>query len=347
MSDAAGEAVSLPRSPPELERGDAKAGEQPCLKAAICCCCCPCLLGACAVHLCRNPEAGRHVDFHPCLNTVVDNHEVEILRGDWICECGHVYSPAVDGEGKDFRDLPAFWTCPTCNQNLAMNWRQSHLAAVVTPSWPDFATPRGEWPPGVMPFGVPSTPSTRFTPRSLLSSSTASTRFTPRCTYTSEPLTSSRSSLLSLLEDEDVSDTAETKAPAAMEAEAIVEEAHAALAKGAEAAGSEDDGDAVVTEETLDVAGFVEASAMQAAVETGSSTLGVEQEGPGSTKWSPRELPTSEVSSLHTSVAGGVRLRRIGLGSCGDASVTGPGFRAGGGSAGPWWTLTDPRFLCD
>jgi len=258
----------------------------------------------------------------------------------WTCVCGHVYDVSADGNGKFFRDLPLEWPCPTCGQTRFDLWnqdyvlpppqrlrRQSSGISGDSIEGESLRSPRPESRSHRLLFDTRSTECSSARSREYWSSAQSagncSGSFASECS-------SSSSSCNSWTDDYETHDIS----PAIHSCDEPARSRHQAE-----------------PDSTCVLAGCCCEDGHSLTLDTGRLWCPVcvmpvlwpvwpqvpPCESAGTVWTSP--VPPEESTIIHYSG----KLYRTGIGHT-ERPVR-PGFQAGGGSSGPWWTRTDSKFL--
>lgn len=297
--------------------------------------CGPCLCCAANVAAWRDQKIPwfKHVD-SCCQYLIIDQHEIEVFHDvRWICACGHVYYASLDGRGVEFRDLPRDWPCHSCGQTRLDQW-------ICEPAGQIWDSPR---------YDVGELGSHRFIFDTCTThfSSAASFGFCSGTFSTTDH--SSESSWLEGYTSEDDDVEGEISGEVVGEADSGVacsdwrcEDDHA-LAWTGEQLWCETCRMSVSWPVWHEAARSVTA---QPASQKSAMPWYVPAESDGPTFWTAFAgeialVPCHESRSLRL-IDG--QIYRKGLGGHAELPLR-PGFQAGGGLSGPWWTATDPKFL--
>lgn len=289
-------------------------------------CCTPCLCCAVNVVACSDEKNNifKHVD--QSLPVTIDNAEVELLdRRQWTCTCGHVYNAMLDGKGKEFRDLPLEWPCPECGQVYLNAWTSSKTGDCLSARNSNVSLRSDSSTPPAHP--IPIVSHSMFNTLTTGCSSTASS--VAICSGTFSTSCHSRSSSISWEDEYDWETASSTNSqdefarfrsslepqdlPSVL-ADCCCEFGHALTWK----------------DESL----WCQICASAIPWPTWPQITHQERARVTHTP----NVPSDDRALLR---GNGRTIHRKGIGS--ELSPIRPGFRAGGGIAGPWWTRTDPR----
>lgn len=269
-----------------------------------------------------------------CQHVIVDQHETEVVHDvRWICTCGHIYDASLDGYRVQFRDLPCDWPCPSCGQTRLDQWIPGAASADIMRLEHVWDTPRHD----VRQLGshrlIFDTCTTHLSSAASvgLCSGTFSTTDHSSETSWQEGCTS---------EDEDIVDETNSVLPCS---DWYCEVGHALAWNGEQMW-------CKVCNMSVSWPIWHETAAGTVAAQRTSQQHTLTWHTPAvSDCLTSRRLLPGEMALAPCHESRSLRLidgevYRKGLGGQNDL-LTRPGFQAGGGTSGPWWTATDAKFL--
>lgn len=332
--------------------------------------CWPC---ACGQLACKHSKQHCPQSCH----TIIDEHEVEIRHDvEWVCECGHVYERSSylswdhPHASFSFRELPTGWPCPDCGQRFLRNWHQrpverslssSRRTPLSHASRRDFITPRSQRSQSTADYWRPQwiTLDQPLTSHRSATIDTSSEPISGSClSFYSRGLSSTNSDVDLFCVHEgagnhdDASNDRSTDLAvdqmSKLEGPNVAMEApdetnHLNVGVQSESLHTQVDDHTSEDEYCSDCCN---AMIVLPLTQTNLSVM--------SNQWSMPQLEAINqpeafsrqrdgFTSIDSRPLIGNNGCRVGLGR--EASPSRPGFRAGGGTSGPWWTRPDRRYL--
>lgn len=274
---------------------------------------------------------------------IIDESEVEILHaGRWACICGYAYDADKDGKGRAFRDLPLEWPCPECGQIELRLWtfqegggtaaRDSNRTLVSVASSRSYEFPRHH---ELHNWALTETSNPFISHGSLfhvnlgvdtLSTECSSARSAGNCSGTFSSDTDSDNSWIDEYDTGDVASMRLYDYAAKLGCQTNAEDA------------------SQVVTDCYDEHGHVLTWTdgelwCPVCTTTVSWPFWPQHPSQERTSLAPANIPPPEDPAI---LCGDGKLQRKGIGF--ERFPVRPGLQAGG-TAGPWWTRTDPRFV--